>query len=955
MTDPEQHVSPRGRPGAAALAVAALIGLVQAAIAAGFGQRAIGALASLGLLAGGVTWFALTAGWRLTGRPRSRASKPQLDVRRHLEALADTSEALSAALSRDEVAAAVVGRGTAAMNADICTLYVLDERDDTLELIGEAGVAPPVLQRIRRIAAGDDNPSFATLKSQRPLWVESEEEYKHLFPALASIPSQGPRARAFWSMPLVVEGRPIGLLGMGFHEPRAFTPEDRRFVEAFTGYCAPAVRRAQRLETERRLRITAERAETSLSTTLRSIGDAVITTDKDGRVTFMNPVAERLTGWKEGEARNRPLRQVFHIVNQDSRQEIESPVDRVLREGAVVGLANHTVLLGRQPGQETPIDDSAAPIRDESGVHGVVLVFRDVTRKKLEEARRTLLADAGSALASSLDHDVGLTRLAQLLVPRFGDWCAIDVREPDTSAARRLVVTHADPAKVQLAKDLAERYPNAAGDGASEVLRTGQSQLHPEITDEMLRHAARDDEHRRILRGLQLRSAMSVPLRAREQTLGAITLVYAESGRRYDADDLIFLEDVARRAAISIDNARLYQSERRAHASSVVANRTKDEFLATISHELRTPLNAILGWARLMAKTPNDEARRTRATEVIERNATAMAQLIEDLLDVSRIISGKVRLEVDSVEVERVIQAAADSVRLGLEAKELQLHIAVNGAPGPVLGDATRLQQVMWNLLSNAVKFTPKGGHIDVTAERRGTFVDIVVSDTGRGITADFLPYVFDPFRQGDGTITRAQGGLGLGLAISRHLVELHGGTIQAHSPGEGQGATFTVALPCAAAQQTRAQSGQPSEPISAGKLPRAPQLEGVKVLAVDDDADARQLIQVVLEECGAVVRVASSVAEAVRAIEEQVPDVLLSDIGMPGQDGYTLIRHVRALPPGAGGTVPAAALTAYTRAEDRIQALDAGFAMHVPKPVAPDELIDVVMNLTQMARPGEE
>ena len=616
----------------------------------------------------------------------------------------------------------------------------------------------------------------------------------------------------------------------------------------------------------------------------------------------------------------------------------------------MVGVAGDSVLLGRS-GEETPIDDSAAPLRDESGIHGVVLVFRDVTRPKVEEARRTFLADATSTLASSLDYQVTLARLADLLVPRFGDWCAIDVLENGSPVPRRLVVTRADSDKVRLLDELGQRYPDAADATGSvlDVLRTGRPELHTHISEETLMRQARDDEHRRLLARLKLRSAMIVPLSARGHTLGAISLVYAESGRRYVADDLAFLEDVARRAAISVDNARLYESERRAHGAAVVANRTKDEFLATISHELRTPLNAILGWARLMAKTPDDEARRARAIEVIDRNATAMAQLIEDLLDVSRIMSGKVRLEIGTVEVERVIHAAVDAVRLGLEAKEIQLHVAVSGNLDPVRGDANRLQQVMWNLLSNAVKFTAKGGRVDVTVESKGTFIEIAVSDTGRGISADFLPYVFDPFRQADGAITRAQGGLGLGLAITRHLVELHGGWIQVRSGGEGRGATFTVSLPGAAIPQSRAAT-RVSEAI-ATQPDRPPQLRGLKVLAVDDDTDARQLVQTVLEECGSAVRVAASVAEALHAIEEQVPDVLLSDIGMPGEDGYALIRRVRSLPAREGGGVPAAALTAYTRAEDRVQVLDAGYTMHVPKPVAPEELIMVVLNLAQLAR----
>jgi hypothetical protein len=310
---------------------------------------------------------------------------------------------------------------------------------------------------------------------------------------------------------------------------------------------------------------------------------------------------------------------------------------------------------------------------------------------------------------------------------------------------------------------------------------------------------------------------------------------------------------------------------------------------------------------------------------------------------------------VGAVDLDRVIQAAVDSVRLGLEAKEIRLQIAIDAEVETVPGDANRLQQILWNLLSNAVKFTGKGGRIDVVVAHRANFVEIKVKDTGKGIGADFLPYVFDPFRQADGTITRAQGGLGLGLAICRHLVELHGGWIDVASAGEACGATFTVAIPSAAADtrqdRSRPRTGSAGREPTPPSLKHPPQLLGLKVLAVDDDTDARHLVQTVLEECGSAVRVASNVAEAIRAIEEQVPDVLLSDIGMPGEDGYALIRRVRSLPPGRGGSVPAAALTAYTRAEDRVQVLDAGYTMHVPKPVGPDDLISVVTNLARLAR----
>ncbi len=872
-------------------------------------------------------------------------------ARRRLEALAQIGAALSGALSREEVARVVVAHGTAMMEADICTLYVVDDVDGSLELIADRGVAPEVLERIHRIAPSSENPSFESLASGRAIWSESPEDYVARYPRLATIKSDAPRAKAFWSMPLTVEGRPIGLLGMGFYQVRHFPLDERRFVETFAGHCAQALRRAQRLAAEQAARKSAERAEASLATTLRSIGDAVIATDKLGRITFMNPVAERLTGWTAAEARGTDLRAVFRIVNEDTREPQESPVDRVLKEGVVVGLANHTILLGRAPGHETAIDDSGAPIRDESGeIQGVVLVFRDVTEKKNQEARRAFIADATSALASTLDHQATLSRLAEMLTPRFADWCVIDVLDRNSSVPRRLAVAHVDPAKAQMARDLAEKYPEPVNGatGVPNVLRTGRSELYPEITPDMLMAGAHDEEHRRVLASLQLRSALIVPLRARGNTLGTLSLVFAESGRSYTVEDLVFIEDVAGRAAVVIDNAQLYASECDARVAADIANRTKDDFLATISHELRTPLNAILGWARLMAKAPQDETRRLRAVGVIERNAVSMARLIEDLLDVSRIVSGKVRLEVERVDLLRVIESAVDSVRPGFEGKDIKVRLPTPGDPVSVLGDANRIRQVLCNLLSNAVKFTGRGGQIDVRVVPDGASVDIEVQDSGKGIDAGFLPHVFDPFRQADGSITRAHGGLGLGLAISRHLVELHGGRIRAHSDGVGQGAIFVVTLPVGRTgylhDDTQPTPELPRE-VDNGRQ-RPARLRGLRVLAVDDDSDARDLVRTVLEECGSIVRVAGTAADAMLAISEEVPDVLLSDIGMPGEDGYALIRRIRALPAARGGDVPAAALTAYTRAEDRRNVIGAGYTAHVAKPVEPTELIAVVAGL---------
>ncbi|MDP9152093.1 MAG: ATP-binding protein [Myxococcota bacterium] len=693
-------------------------------------------------------------------------------------------------------------------------------------------------------------------------------------------------------------------------------------------------------------------ARSSLATILRSIGDAVIATDVAGRVTFMNAVAESLTGWPSTEAVGQPLRRVFPILNEHTRKEVDSPTERVLREGVVVGLANHTVLLARS-GAEVSIDDSAAPIRDDNGtLTGVVLVFRDVSAAKREADRREFLAELTPALTSVLDARTTLSALARLAVPRLADWCAVEIVSESRKGTEPIAVAHVDPAKVALAEELGKRYPTLADapSGVANVIRTGVSELHPEISDDLLVKGAVDAEHLRILRELRLRSAMIVPLRARGRILGAMTFVFTETARRYSEDDLQFAEELARRAALALDNAQLFESEQTARRNADVANRAKDDFLATVSHELRTPLNAMLGWTRMLRAGGLPVEKQERALATIERNAVIQSQLIEDLLDVSRIISGKLRLDVQSVEFADIIEQAIDALRFAAETRSITVVTTIDENAGPIMGDPQRLQQIVWNLLSNAIKFTPKGGRIRISLERIDSSLQLIVSDSGRGIAPEFLPHVFERFKQADGSATRAYGGLGLGLAISRHIVELHGGTIDVQSRGEGFGATFTVLLPLSPIRLQTSRRRALQGTAALGTFEERPELKGLHVLVVDDEQDARDLLVEVLAKCGAVVSSAGSVAEAMERVVSGKPDVIVADIGMPGEDGYELIRRVRALPHDAGGGTPAAALTAYARTEDRRRALDAGFMMHVPKPVEPAELIAVVANLTRFA-----
>ncbi|MBD1840901.1 response regulator [Coleofasciculus sp. FACHB-64] len=409
-------------------------------------------------------------------------------------------------------------------------------------------------------------------------------------------------------------------------------------------------------------------------------------------------------------------------------------------------------------------------------------------------------------------------------------------------------------------------------------------------------------------------------------------------------------KEIRQRQRAEEERAKLLVQEQKARVEAEKLNRLKDEFLSTVSHELRTPLNAILGWSNILRTSKVDAAKMHRALETIERNARSQAQLVDDLLDISRIITGKIRLNVQTVDLLPAIQAAIDTVRPAADAKNIRLQSVLDPAAGPVLGDSERLQQIVWNLLSNAIKFTPKQGRVQIGLQRINSHIEIVVADTGQGISAEFLPYVFERFRQADGSITRSFGGLGLGLAIVRQLVELHGGTVHAQSPGEGQGATFTVKLPLLAVGPTAIEPER-VHPTVGDSVPFdcSSQLEGLKILIVDDDPDMRDLLAYTLEVCGAEVIAAASADEAISALTQSSPpmDILISDIGMPDEDGYALLRRVRALESNNKGRISAIALTAYARTQDRTAALLAGFQSHIAKPVQPAELIAVIANLT--------
>lgn len=1231
-------------------------------------------------------------------RSNARVTLERATANGRLQGLSDLGVGLSGARTRSQVAEVIIQQGMALARADICTLHQLAAGGRALELVGARGIAADVLRHIATITANTPSPALcAAFKTGTAVWAESAAEYHAMFPDLAKAHTPERRPRAFWGVPLVVEGRAIGLLGMGFYDERPFPPEERGFIETFTKQCAQSLERSVLLERE-------EGTRRWLTTTLRSIGDAVLATDTEAKITFMNPVAETLTGWSEAEARGLPLDRVFQLLDRGTSGSIESPVVTVLRDDTVVTLTGD-VRLRAKNGTEIPVANRSAPIRDEGGqLLGAVLAFRDVTQERLESARQEFLSAAGEALVSSLDYRATLATVARLAVPRLADWCAVEVLEPGQLAAEQLAVAHVDPAKVDLARSLRERYPPdpTASTGVHEVIRTGRPLLYASIPPETLQARARDAEHLRLIRELKLESAMVVPLSAHGRTFGALTFVYADSGRRYaeadlafavdfarraamaienalalkvtqqsreaeekarhrvarmqeitaalsqartlqevahaaceigsratsassgavwllndegdlalvgrsgppeslvdrfrliprsstgvpalevvrtgepawveteedyarrspelhklakaaahihaysatplaldgtvdgvlvfshpighrfdedertfhitlahhcsqalhrarlfDAErqanerlhilasagevlarsldidetlqavarlvvpaftdwctvdlveddvlrrlatvhsdvarasaadtaaraqprrltdpggiarviadrtprffprlpaekvesaahdaanlavleeaklvsaivvpllteegcvgamsfttaeservftekDLRFAEEIARRAGVAIGNARLYRAAQEAARRAEEANRVKDEFLATVSHELRTPLNAINGWSVILTGRADDAATVAKGVAVIRRNAQAQAKLIEDILDVSRIVTGKLRIDTAETDLCGIIRSALDVVGPAADAKQVRLTFD-SGASSTclIVADGPRLQQVLWNLLSNAIKFTPPLGVVRLHLEQESSEVRVTVTDTGVGMEPGFLQHVFERFRQADGSTSRSHGGLGLGLALVRHIVELHGGKVSAESAGLGHGSTFRVVLPV----RTLSAPVVPIPRSSATSRDswRAPSsvLRGVRILVADDDADGADLVAAILSNEGASVELTSSVREALAALDRFGPDVVVSDVGMPGEDGYALIRQLRSRT--ERGKTPAVALTAFARTEDRSRLLAAGFDGYLAKPVDAADLVRTI------------
>ncbi len=650
----------------------------------------------------------------------------------------------------------------------------------------------------------------------------------------------------------------------------------------------------------------ARRAHERYALVARATNDVIWDWDAEHGTIVWNDALQTMFGYAPDQIDNRLQWWDSHL-HPDDRERVVSGINGIIETGGSSWTDEYR--FERADGSFTEVLDRGYVARAEDGTPvRMIGAMLDVTERKRAERIATFMAEASAMLAWSLDYHATLARVAELTVPVLADWCIVDLRTGDETY-QRLAIVHEDTANASDA---------FAGD-VREVITSGAPKLIEHVTDT-----------------IDIRSALIVPLVVvpGDRPLGALTLAMSHSRRVLSERDRAVVEDVARRAAMAIEHARLYDDAQK-------ANLAKDEFLAILSHELSTPLTIILGWSGILSREDVSPEELLQGVESIRAGALAQAQLIDDVLDLSRVTTGKLRLDVLPVSIGQLVADSLTAVRVAAAAKRIDLIAPDTTAAGTVLGDGNRLRQVIWNLLTNAIKFTPAGGKVTVELENTPASVRLIVTDTGKGIARDFLAHVFEPFRQGDASTTRAHGGLGLGLAIVRHLVEGHGGTVAAFSDGVDRGARFVVELPSVP------ESSEASKLVHSSRS----ELAGVRVLFVDDQADARELARVIFSNAGAESTITSCASEALEALERLPIDIVVADIAMPEVDGYALITEIRRRDALARRHTPAVAATAYRGDDDRARALAAGFDAYVKKPMDAATLTSTVAGVMASAR----
>ena len=663
------------------------------------------------------------------------------------------------------------------------------------------------------------------------------------------------------------------------------------------------------------------------------------------RINYVSDYVETMLGYTTEEWLATP-NFWLRIVHPDDREHAAKTAAEKFAAG---GTGENEFRWVTKDGRALWVVARSSTINDENGTPiGMRGVTFDITRRKEVEQRLAVLAEISTTELTGVPFEQLARRIARRAAEAVGDYCII--RMLRDGRLESIAYAHVDPAAEQIVREIATPSNVIEVNRLyAEIAEQPRTLIANDLPESAFAHVNREGLEAEFQR-YRARRGLFIPLVMQGHFVGTLAIGRA-TGEPFTAEDAQFAEAIAARASAALENTRLFEAAqhdadeaRQARAEAEEAGRVKDEFLATLSHELRTPLNAILGWAHMLRDPQLPAERRQSAVDTILRNAQSQEQLISDILDVQRIMAGKIRLNLRTVDLGNVVRAAAETVQPTADAKSVKLQLVLDLDAPVIAGDPDRLQQVVWNLLSNAIKFAPNAGRVQVRLIKSGDDCELVVEDNGPGIAPEFIPHMFERFRQADSSTTRTHKGLGLGLAIVRSLIEMHGGTITAgNAEPSGAGAVFTIRLP---RQQAPVAASDATIDRDASWNGDAPSLDGVHVLIIEDDADARELLKTILQRCHANVTVSANVAEGIAAFAARRPDVIVSDIEMPEEDGYSFIRRIRALAPDQGRDVPAAALTAYASPTDRMRVLGAGFNIHVAKPVQPAELAIVVASL---------